>query len=127
MRICTKKHSVFTAPDVHMHTSLLYIMNIQPGYKAVGHLITSTPVLGGGGGGGEKGGEAVNAYLKRNNKGESGRSKKKKKKAGGGGGGVTLTSSREDWAEFYGCIKRFSNDQSLQWQSLENPSLSLYP
>ena len=24
---------------------------------------------------------------------------------GGGGGGSTLTSSRKDWADFYGCIK----------------------
>ena len=44
---------------------------------------------------------------------------------GGGGGGGTLTSSRKDWAELYGCIKWVSNDQSLQWQSLENLSLSL--
>ena len=43
------------------------------------------------------------------------------------GGGVTLTSSRKDWAELYGCIKWISNDQSLQWQSLENLSLSLSP
>ena len=33
--------------------------------------------------------------------------------------------SRKDWAELYGCIKQVSNDQSLQWQSLENLSLSL--
>ncbi len=43
------KHSVFTAPDVHMHTSLSYTLwaCIQPVYKAVEHLINSTPVLGG--------------------------------------------------------------------------------
>ena len=29
----------------------------------------------------------------------------KNSKEDGGGGGVTLTSSRKDWAEFYGCIK----------------------
>ena len=40
------KHSVFTAPDVHMHTSLkLYIVSIQPVNKAAEHLINSTPVL----------------------------------------------------------------------------------
>ena len=42
---------------------------------------------------GEGGGEAANAYLKKNSKGE------------GVGGGGYLTSSRKDWAEFYGCIK----------------------
>ena len=36
-----------------------------------------------------------------------------------------LTGSRKEWAEFYGCIKQVSNDQSLQWQSLENLSLYL--
>ena len=45
---------------------------------------------------------------------------------GGGGGGVTLTSSRKDWAGFYGCIKQVSNDQSLQWQSLENLTVCLF-
>ena len=40
-----------------------------------------------------------------------------------GGGGSE--GSRKDWAELYGCIKQVSNDQSLQWQSLENLSLSL--
>ena len=39
---------------------------------------------------------------------------------GGGVGVITLTSSQaEFWAEFYGCINYVSNDQSLQWQSLE--------
>ena len=33
------------------------------------------------------------------------RKKERKKSRGGGGGGGTLTSSRKDWAEFYGCIK----------------------
>ena len=42
----------------------------------------------------------------------------KKRKKGGGGG--TLTSNQKDWAEFHGCIKWISNDQSLQWQLLEN-------
>ena len=54
------KHSVFTAPDVHMHTSLLYIMSIQPVNKAAKHLINSTPVM-------EKK-EVVNAYLIKNSK-----------------------------------------------------------
>ena len=40
-----------------------------------------------------------------------------------GGGGSE--GSRKYWAELYGCIKQVSNDQSLQWQSLENLSLSL--
>ena len=31
--------------------------------------------------------------------------KKGKKKKSGGGGGGTLTSSRKDWVELYGCIK----------------------
>ena len=44
---------------------------------------------------------------------------------GGGGGGVTLTSSRKDWARFYGCINQVSNDQSLQWQSVENLTVCL--
>ena len=41
------KHSVFTAPDVHMHTSLIYIMSIQPVTKAAEHnyLINSILVL----------------------------------------------------------------------------------
>ena len=43
------EHSVFTAPDVHMHThayiTQLYIMSIQPVNKAVEHIINSTPVL----------------------------------------------------------------------------------
>ena len=40
------KHSIFTAPDVHMHyITQLYIMSIQPVNKAVEHLINSTPVL----------------------------------------------------------------------------------
>ena len=39
----------------------------------------------------------------------------------GGGGGSE--GSRKDWAEWYGCIKQVSNNQSLQWQSLENLSL----
>ena len=35
------KHSAFTAPDVHMHTSLS-----KPVNKAAEHLINSKPVLG---------------------------------------------------------------------------------
>ena len=35
------KHSVFTAPDAHMHTSLLYVMSIQSAAKAVKHLFKS--------------------------------------------------------------------------------------
>ena len=77
--------------------------------------------------------KAVNAYLIKNSKRErergGGEERKKKKGDGGGGGwvgggGGTLTSSWKDWAEFYGCIKWVSNDQSLQLQSLENLSLS---
>ena len=63
--------------------------------------------MGGGGGGTE----AFNAYLIKNSKGkgEGGQEKNKKKerknmkKRGEVGG--TLTSSRKDWAELYGCIK----------------------
>ena len=72
--------------------------------------------------------EAVKAYLIKNSKGERGRGEyppphtHTHKKMGGGGGSE---GSRKDWAELYGCIKKVSNDQSLQWQSLENPSLSL--
>ena len=53
--------------------------------------------------------EEVNAYLIKNSKGEGegGRGKGKKRGGGGGGGGRggTLTSSRKNWAELYGCIK----------------------
>ena len=41
----------------------------------------------------------------------------------GRGGGSE--GSRKNWAELYGCIKQVSNDQSLQWQSLENLGLFL--
>ena len=44
----------------------------------------------------EKKTEVVNAYLIKNSKREGKKEKKKKE--------VTLTSSRKDWAEFYGCI-----------------------
>ena len=68
-----------------------------------------------------KGKKAVSAYLIKNSKGEGGGG------GGAGGGGGTLTISQKDWVELYGCIKWVSNDQSLQWQSLENLSLSLFP
>ena len=82
-------------------------MSIQPVNKAAEHLINSTPIL-------EKKRfffflKSVNAYLIKNSK----------------GWGVTITSSRKNLVEFYGCIKLVSNDQSLQWQSPENASLSL--
>ena len=45
----------------------------------------------------------------KNSKGEGEGRKNEEKKTGGGGGegggGSTLTSSRKDWAELYGCIK----------------------
>ena len=63
----------------------------------------------------EKKTEAVNTYLIKNSKGEG----------GGGRGAGGSEGSRKDWAELYGCIKQVSNDQSLQWQSLENLSLSV--
>ena len=69
----------------------------------------------------EKKTEAVKAYLIKNSKGEGGEGKKEKKTAGGG----WSEGSRKELAELYGCIKQVSNDQSLQWQSLENLSLSL--
>ena len=52
----------------------------------------------------EKKTEAANAYLIKN-------SKRVREKGGGerpgvGEGGGTLTSSRKDWVEFYGCINR---------------------
>ena len=78
-------------------------MSIQPVNKAAEHLINSTPILE------RKKRKALNAFLIKNNKGEGGgedRKKKKKKKQGEGVG-------RKDWAELYGCIKKFSNDQSL--------------
>ena len=65
----------------------------------------------------EKKTEAVNAYLIKNSKGEGG--------GGRGQGSGGSEGSRKDWAELYGCIKQVSNDQSLQWQSLENLSLSV--
>ena len=48
---------------------------------------------------------------------------------GGGGGGHSHKQSEGLGGVllFYGCIKRISNDQSLQWQSLKNLSLSLSP
>ena len=50
--------------------------------------------------------EAVNAYLIKNSKGGGGgRKKKGGAGVGVGEGGPTLTSSRKDWVEFYGCIK----------------------
>ena len=64
----------------------------------------------------EKKTEAINAYPIKNNKGE-GKQKETEKK-------VSLTISRKDWAEFNGCINDVSNDQSLQWQSLQNLSVS---
>ena len=110
------KHCVFTAPDEHMpYIIQLHIMSIQPANKAAEHLISS-----------EKKTEVVNAYCIKNSKGEGG------EKMGGrggregreGGGGHSHKQSK-DWIEFYGCIKQVSNDQSLQWRSLENFSLSL--
>ena len=87
------KHSVLTAPDEHMPCIIqLHIMSIQPANKAAEHLISSQLWLIS-----EKKTEAVNAYLIKNSKGE-GEGEKKRKKG-------TLTSSRKDWVEFYGCIK----------------------
>ena len=63
--------------------------------------------------------EAVNAYLMKNNKGQWG---------GGGGGGARGHSHKQSegldgvvWVYKIGL-----NDQSLQWQSLENISLSVW-
>ena len=78
----------------------------------------------------EKKTEAVNAYLIKDSKGEVGgggggseRGEEKTKQKNGGRG--WSEGSRKDWVELYGCIKLVSNDQSLQWQSLEKLSLSL--
>ena len=49
--------------------------------------------------------EAVNAYLIKTVREKERGEKTKKKNRGGGGRGSTLTSSRKDWAELYGCIK----------------------
>ena len=75
-------------------------------------------------------------YLIKNGNGEGGGKEKEKEKKQNKqqqqqqqqqktGGGGWSEGSRKDWAELYGCIKWVSNDQSLQWQSLENLSLSL--
>ena len=90
------------------------IMSRQPANKAAKHLTSSHA-----------------QYRKRKQKQsmiykeqkEIGREEEEKDEGVGGWG--TLTSSRKDWAEFYGCIKQVSIDQSLQWQSFENLSLSL--
>ena len=74
---------MFTVPDVHMHTSLLYIMSIQPVNKAVEHLINSAPVL-------EKRKKKQSMLILERTVRE---------------GGGALTSSWKDWMEFYGCIK----------------------
>ena len=87
-------------------------MSVQAANKAVKHLVNSWLVL-------EKKTEAANAYLIKNSKGEGQKDKKKRKKG-------TLTSSRKDWAEFYGCIEQVSDDQfALQWQALENLAVCL--
>ena len=57
--------------------------------------------------------EAVDAYLIENSKGEGEKENKRGREWGAGVGG-TITSSRKDWAQFQGCIKEVSNDQSLQ-------------
>ena len=45
--IFRSKHSVFTAPDARMYTSLnLYIMSIQPANKAVEHQIIRMTSIG---------------------------------------------------------------------------------
>ena len=76
------KHSMFTEPDAHMHTSLSYTSwsyNQQTGSKICDQFICLVV---------EKKTEAVKTY-KEGEKGKKG----------------TLTSSRKDWTEFYGCIK----------------------
>ena len=87
----------------------ILLPNSATSAQAVEPLIESYDVL-------EKKTEAINAYPIKNNKGE-GKQKETEKK-------VSLTISRKDWAEFNGCINDVSNDQSLQWQSLQNLSLS---
>ena len=101
------KHSALTAPDEHMR----YIRSSRTSDQFI-WLVS------------EKKTEAVNDYLIKKSKGEGvgGREKQQQQQIGGAGGSK---GSRKDWAELYGCIKQVSNDQSLQWQSLENLSLSL--
>ena len=104
---------MFTAPDEHMpYIIQLHIMSIQPANKAAEHLISW-----------EKKTEVVSAYCIKNSKGEGG-GRGKKGGARGREGGHSHKQSK-DWIKFYGCIKQVSNDQSLQWQSLENLSLSV--
>ena len=84
----TKQRGVLTAPDTHMHTSLLPIMSIRPANKAVEHLTSS-----------------YHWYCKRKQKQStlisSGtvREKGKEKKS------LSQVVGIKDWAEFYGCIK----------------------
>ena len=101
------KQRVHSGRCTHAYITQLRIMSIQPANKAIEYLINS-----------------YNQYWIRKQK-----QSMLIRTARVGGRGVTLTSSRKDWAEFYGCIKQVSNDQSLQWQSLQKPhclSVCLY-
>ena len=117
------KHSVLTAPDEHMpYIIQLHIMSIRWAYyeqmKQQNIWSVHTISIG------RKKPEVVNAYHIKNSmrEKEGGGERKKEEEIRGGDGSE---GSRKDWAELYGYIKQVSNDQSLQWQSLENLSLSL--
>ena len=76
--------------------------------------------------GGWGGGGAVNAYLIKNSKTKREREGGKvwgRGRRGGGGGALSQTVGRIGRSSM-AVIKWVSNDQSLQWQSLENLSLS---